>query len=223
MRTITALLLAVTVFTAAAKDDKLRQAMKNTDSVVWAGIDYSLVRMIGTTNTIRVPELLLQGMPARWNDLFLDERIEGVAASLGKRIDIDIAGVTERNRGLNREQVILDKEVKDAVKQSHITPKDIADAVRSIKLSRKDGVGLTFIVDRLVTEKKFKPKKNPNDAALAYVERAAAAHVVFFDVATREVLLVKRENRTTGSTGNFRNLWFGPIKEIDEELSQYRD
>lgn len=223
MRTIITLLFAAGLLIADAKEDKLAQAMKTADSVVWVGIDYSLVRMIGTPHTIKVPDLLLQDMPARWNDLFLDERIEGVAASLGKRIDIDIAGITERNKGLTRGQVVLDKEMKDAVKQTHITPEDIADAVRSLKLSRKEGVGLVFLVDRLVCERKFKPKNNPKDAALSYIERAAAAHVVFFDIATREVLSVKRETRLTGSTGNFRNSWFGPIKEIDEELSQYRD
>lgn len=220
---ITVLLWAATLLTADAKDSKLTQAMKGADSIVWAGLDYSLVKMIGSTNAIRAPGLLLQDMPSRWNDLFLDERIEDVGISLGKLIHIDIAGVTERNRQLKPSQVELNSPAKDIIKESHLTAKGIADAVQSMKLSRTEGLGLVFIVDRLVSERRLKPRKNQNDSALNYIERAGAAYVVFFDVATREVLSMKREARVTGSSGNFRNSWFGPVKEIDEGLSQYRE
>lgn len=225
LQMITAMVFTAVLFPAVAKDDKLAQAMKETDRVVWMGIDYSLMRMIGTPHTIKVPDLLFQDMPARWNDLFLDERIEGVATALGKRIDIDIAGVTERNRQLNREQVILDKELKDAVKQTHITSADISDAVKAIKSTRKQGLGLMFLVDRMVSEKKQvpTPSKIHKDAPPSYIAYAEALYVVFFDVQTREVLLVKREVKPIGTGGSFRNFWFGAIKDVDSELSQYRN
>jgi hypothetical protein len=225
MRTIiTAFVFVASLFIADAKEDKFTRAMKSADSIVWMGLDYSLMRMIGTTNTIKVPDLLLQDMPARWNELFLDERIEGVATSLGRRIDIDIAGVTERNKRLNAAQVLLDKQTKGAAKDTHITPKDIEGAVQTIKTTRKDGIGLMFIVDRMVSESWSLPVtgKAIEGKTLTRTAYAAAVYVVFFDVATREVLSAKREVRTIGTGGSFRNFWFGPIKDVDSELSQYR-
>ena len=199
--------------------------MKAADNVLWVGIDYSLMRMIGTTNAIRVPDLLFQNMPARWNDLFLDERIEGVAKSLDKRVDIDIAGVTERNKQLNAGQLDLNNKTKDVIKESHLSPKLVADAVQSIRLTREKGVGLMFLVDRIVIERKLvtMPANSHKDAPVNYNWNACAVYVVFFDVATREVLSSKREVRNVGTGGSFRNFWFGPIKDVDSELSQYRE
>ncbi len=222
---ITGLLFAASLLIAGAKDEKLSQAMRAANSVVWAGLDYSLMKMIGTTNTIRVPDLLFQEMPAKWNDLFLDERIEGVAASLGKRIDIDIAGVTERNRQLSPGQLELNNQSVDAIKESHIGGSQIANAVQSLKLSQNNGLGLLFLVDRFVCDKKLQPTpgRTSNNAPPTYLSRAGAIYVVFFDIATREVLSSKREIRYIGTGGSFRNFWFGPIKDIDSELSQYRE
>jgi hypothetical protein len=222
---LTTLIFAATVFTVSAKEDKLRQAMRAADGIVWAGLDYSLMKMIGSSNAIKAPDLLFHDMPAKWNDLFLDERIEGVAMSLEKIIHIDIAGVTERNRQLSPSQVELNNQAKDIIKESHISLKDIADAVQSIKLNRKEGLGLMFLVDRMVSERKLQatPSKIHKDAPPAYISRAGAAYVVFFDIATREVFSARREAWPVGTGGSFRNFWFGPIKDIDSQLSQYRE
>lgn len=94
-------ILLIAGFGATADDVKVRQALKSSDSVVWAGLDYSMVRMIGGNNFeygFQVPDLIFPGMLEKWNQLFLDERIELVANNLGKRISIDIGGVTERNK-----------------------------------------------------------------------------------------------------------------------------
>jgi hypothetical protein len=139
-------------FCSLAEDLTIRQLLKSSDSVIWAGLDYSMVRVIGDSQNIKVPDLIFQNMPEKWNDVFLDERIEGVAASLGKSVFIDIDGVTERNKTLNTNQVILSPTTVHvaAINESHITKQDIAAAVQSYKMEHKSGIGLVFIVDRMV-------------------------------------------------------------------------
>ena len=54
------------------------------------------------------------------------------------------------------------------------------------------------------------------------IEHAEAVYVVFFDIATRKVISSKREVRYVNTGNGFRNLWFGPIKDTDSDLSKYR-
>ena len=71
-------------FCSLAEDATIKQLLQSSNAVVWAGLDYSMVRMIGNSDTIKVPDLIFQNMPEKWNDLFIDERLEGVATSLGR-------------------------------------------------------------------------------------------------------------------------------------------
>jgi len=43
-------------------------------------------------------------------------------------------------------------------------------------------------------------------------------NIVFFNISTREIISIKREVKTVGTGGSFRNFWFGPIKNIDSSL-----
>ncbi len=224
-RILACLGISLVVALASASAAELSQKMKDTTSVVWMGLDYSMMRMIGTEKTILVPDLLFQNMPARWNDLFLDERIEGVAGALKRRVQIDIEAVTERNKGISTNQVVLSGSSKDAAKESHITAEEISAAVKSLRSKHEKGLAMVFIVDRFVSESKLvsMPAKTNAKFPPAYISHAGAVYVIFFDLATREVLSAKREVRVIGTGGSFRNFWFGPIKDIDSELSQYRE
>src|SRR6266496_5193011 len=104
----------------SAKETK--NPLMASDTVVWAGLDYSMVRMIGGNNFeygFNVPDLIFPGMLEKWNQLFLDERVELVANALGKRVSVDIGGVTERNKAARAKQVILTPGPKDVIKESH--------------------------------------------------------------------------------------------------------
>ena len=170
-------------------------ATPKTDTVVWAGLDYSLVRIIGP-NLGLAPGSIFPGMPDGWNRLFVQERIGKLGGELDKRVIADVEGMAERNRLAGTNQVVPVGGAEDAVEKSHITPKDIADAVKSYKLKEKSGLGLVFIVDRLV-----KPSAS------------GAVYVVFFDIATREVISADRRLGAASGSG-FRNYWFGVIKWV---------
>jgi hypothetical protein len=155
--------------------------------------------------------------------LFIDERIEKVADVLKKRVSIDIGGVTERNMTATAKQIILAPGPADTIEQSHITQQDIATAVRSYKLEKTNGLGLVFIVDRLAGTGKgiaiLDTKRN--EVLVRRFGNLGAVYVVFFDVATREVISAEREIQQAGGSG-FRNFWFGVIKRTDSKLSKYR-
>jgi len=193
-----------------------------SDTVVWAGLDYSMVRMIGGSNfeyDFKVPDLIFPGMLEKWNQLFLDERVELVANALGKRVSVDIGGVTERNKAATPKQVILTAGPQDVIKESHITQQDIAAEVRSYKMEKTNGLGLVFVVDRLVN---LSPAADrPGIATRSPRSSGAAVYVVFFDIATRKVISAKRELHFVSTGGNFRNFWFGPIKSTDKNLREY--
>ena len=83
---------------------------------------------------------------------------------------------------------------------------DIAKAVKSYKMENKSGLGAVFIVDRLVKQDK---------------KGQGAVYVVYFDVASREVLFTQR--KVSNATGfGFRNYWFRVIKDAEGTLSKYR-
>lgn len=206
-----------------ADDTAIKQVLQSSDAVVWAGLDYSMVRMIENSDTIKVPDLIFQNMPEKWNDLFIDERLEGVANSLGKSVFIDIAGVTERNKMLNTNQVIISPDFVTikVINQSHIAKEDIAAAVQSYKMEHKSGVGLVFIVDRMVCFFVGKPSTFHGDSK-NFIHYAESVYVVFFDIATRKVISSKREVHYVETSGSFSHFWFGPIKDTDTDLSRYR-
>jgi len=197
-----------------------------SSSVVWAGLDYSLMRMIGETSTeygFKYPNLIFPTMLNSWNQLFLDERIERIAKKMDKDVIVDIGGVTERNKVATAKQIILSPGPQDGIEESHITPQDITAEVQSFKLDQTNGLGLVFIIDRFVHE--YHPAQasgGQGKAAAAYSSDRAAIYLVFFDVATRNVISAKRGVYGTGG-GSFRNYWFRPVKiAADNDLSQYK-
>jgi hypothetical protein len=119
-------------------------------------------------------------MPEKWNDVFIDERIEGVAASLGKSVFIDIGGVTERNKMLNTNLVIFLANPGTAIDESHITKRDIAADVQSYKMEHKSGIGLVFIVDRMVYNRLPTIPNGNNTPSPGRIKYAEAVYVVFF-------------------------------------------
>lgn len=188
---------------AIAADKKDKHPLMASRSVVWAGLDYSMVRMVGPGD-FRNPDAIFPGAFESWNALFLRERIKTVEKALKKQVVLDTAGVVERNKQATAKQIIDAPGPDDSVEKSHITDKDIADAVKSLRLESKEGLGLVFIVDRLV-----KPSQR------------GAVYLVFFDIAKREVITSRRVVAAASGVG-FRNYWFGVIKRAEGELSRMR-
>jgi len=201
-------------------DKQKQHPSLDADTVVWVGLDYSMVRMIGG-NDFRVPDVIFPAMLEKWNTLFLDERIELVARAMGKQVAVDIGSVTEHNKTTTAKQIVLTPGPEDVIEKSHITPQEIASAVRSYKLKQEKGLGLVFIVDRLIEKM---PRANMptgnHGTGVTYSAAKGAVYVVLFDIAGREIISAKREVSSVASGANFRNFWFGPIKDADKSLAR---
>jgi hypothetical protein len=218
-RLFIAAILLLVGFCSLAKE--VKHPLMASDTVVWVGLDYSLVRMIGT-NEFNGTNAIFPGILERWNRLFIDERIEKVKSALGKRVSVDIGGVMERNKTAGPNQIIQTPGSMDLIQQSHITQPDIAAEVKSYKLDKTNGLGLVFIVDRLVYQYCQAPASlGPRSITDKVEQSAGAVYIVFFDVATREVISAQREIQQASGSG-FRNFWFGVIKGTDLKLSKYR-
>ena len=149
----TCILVAITLAVSAVD---VKSPLMEADTVVWAGVDYSQARLIGPDDVsvpynFRIPPgILIPGMFDEWNELFIKERLAAVTEALGKQVLIDVNGVAQRNRTFTTNQIVLLSKVGDVVGDLNISQPQIADAVRSLKLDRTNGLGLVFIVDKMV-------------------------------------------------------------------------
>ena len=193
--------LAVIGLCGFGAEKPARNPVLASDTLVWAGLDYSKVRMIGA-GQFNDPQSIFPGMLEAWNNLFLTERIRFLEKETKKHVTLDIAGVTAANKTATAKQVISSPGADDTIEKSHITQEEIARAVKSYKMENQSGLGVVFIVDRLIKEDK---------------NGAGAVYVVCFDIASREVICAQREiHKPTGF--GFRNYWFRVIKDAEPAL-----
>lgn len=218
MKKLITTLLVIVCVCSFANAEQIKNTLMASETVVWAGLDYSMVRMVGYETTdasynFTSPKNIFPGMLEKWNQLFLDERIDAVSAALGKKVLIDINGVTERNKAASTNQIVLSAHIGNLVNEPNLTPINVIDEVRLYKMENTNGLGLVFIVDKLA-ESSFTPQfHSPNFGAV---------YVVFFDVATRELISADRQVYEVRSGSNFRNFWFGPIKDADSSLIKFQ-
>jgi hypothetical protein len=191
--------LVIGIPAVGGTSSKLAQALSSADAVVWAGLDYSLVRMVGPGD-FQDPDAIFPGMLESWNSLYLAELLKKTEAAVGKPLKVDVAGVSARNRTATSKQIIAAPGPEDGTVSTHIKAEDLTKLARNIKLESKQGVGLIFVVDRLVK-----------------MEQKGAVHIVFFDVASREILASQRKVYKAGGFG-FRNYWFRVPKSAVADL-----
>lgn len=188
------LLIALCVLSLAGAARGRAEGAASPDSLVWCGLDYSKVKMIGTQD-FREPEQIFPGMLTAWNGLFVKEVLPQLEKAIPS-VTTDLQAVESNNQKASAKQIDhQDGSREEMVTPSHITPEEMAKMVRSYDLKNSAGVGLVFIIDRLVK-----------------AQETGCLYVVFFDIASRKVLLSERRCEKAGGFG-FRNFWFRPVKD----------
>jgi len=120
---------------------------------------------------------------------------------MAKSVRTDLAAVEARNAKAGASQIEReDGTAEEKVTPTHIKESDISAAVHSYKMKNDRGLGLVFIIDRLVK-----------------AQETGCLYVVFFDVGSRKVLHSERVCSKAGGIG-FRNFWFRPIKDTVKKL-----
>ena len=169
------------------------------NTLVWCGLDYSKVKMIGTLD-FRNPERIFPGMLTAWNGLFVKEMLPQLELMAGS-VRTDLPAVQQANENAKARQIeYKDGSSSEMVSPTHLTEADIAAQVKSYKLENNHGLGLVFVMDRLVK-----------------AQETACLQVVFFDVASRKVIRSERVCHKAGGIG-FRNYWFRPVKDTVKQL-----
>jgi len=176
-----------------------RTAETSSTPLVWCGLDYSKVKMIGTMD-FRRPDQIFPQMLTTWNGLFMTEMLPQLE-KITSFVRTDLQAVEQGNAKAKASQIVYkDGSTDEMVTQTHITESDIAGMVKSYKLENKTGLGLVFVMDRLVK-----------------AQETGCIHVVFFDVASRKVVHSERVCAKASGFG-FRNYWFRPVKDAVKEL-----
>jgi len=171
----------------------------SANTLVWCGLDYSEVKMIGTMD-FRQPDQIFPGELIKWNGLFMNEMLPKLEA-MSPSVESDLDAVEARNQKASASQIEREDGTRaEKVDPTDITASNIADIVSSYKLKHDSGVGLVFIMDRLVK-----------------AQEVGCLYVVFFDIGSRKVLHSERIVAPAGGFG-FRNYWFRPIKTAVEKL-----
>ena len=197
---IAALCLSVPAVTLRAQDSI------SANTLVWCGLDYSLVKMIGTQD-FRQPENIFPQMLEEWNGLFMKEMLPQIE-KMAPTAHTDLSAVQSRNAKATAKQIEREDGTKEEkVNTSHITEADIAKTIKSYKLKYDQGLGMVFIMDRLVK-----------------LQEQGCLYVVFFDIASRKVIISERFCSKAGGYG-FRNYWFRPVKDAMNKVAprMYRE
>jgi hypothetical protein len=198
-------LIALAMFAFASAGPIRAQESAGPDTLVWCGLDYSMVKMIGATDFAQ-PQQIFPGMLVAWNGLFMKEMLPELE-KMAKSVRTDLTAVAANNEKASEKQIQReDGSREEMVTPTHIKDSDIAELVRSYKLKNTQGLGLVFIADRLVK-----------------AQETGCFYVVFFDISSRKVISSNRLCEKAGGMG-FRNYWFRPVKDAVKKLPKlYRE
>jgi hypothetical protein len=198
-------LMTMVMFALVSTGVVRAQESAGPDTLVWCGLDYSKTKMIGTTDFAQ-PSQIFPGMLMAWNALFMKEMLPELE-KMAKSVRTDLAAVEASNEKASEKQIQREDGTREEmVTPTHIKDSDIAELVSSYKLKNTQGLGLVFVVDRLVK-----------------AQEMGCTYVVFFDVSSRKVLSSQRFREKAGGMG-FRNYWFHPIKDTVKKLPKvYRE
>ncbi|HEY4417230.1 MAG TPA: hypothetical protein VGO57_16185 [Verrucomicrobiae bacterium] len=198
MKRILALIIVVLTVGGVVAVSHAADADSN-NQLVWCGLDYSMVKMIGTAD-FRKPSEIFPDMLQTWNGLFMQEMLPKLE-KISPSVVSDLNAVSARNGNTSTNQIIHeDGTRKEMVEASDITTNDLAKMVHGYDLKHSEGIGLVYVMDRLVK-----------------AQQTGCLYVVFFDISSRKILVVERMTNAAGGAG-FRNYWFRPIKTATEKL-----
>jgi len=198
MKKIFALLLLAGSISLNAQD---KSKIFSSTEAVWFGLDFTKATFVGQFD---------QGMGAapgngldmknkfipQWNNLIAGEQKKYDLKGTFRKDNIiyDMNSVNELNQKIDVDNCM-------SFNVGKIERSAIDDMVKKYTSSQKEGLGLVFIVE------------NFNKGT-----QMSSVYVVFFDIATRKVLLAERMEGKAMGVG-IRNYWAGSIKNILDQIN----
>ena len=188
-----ALTLLLIVFSLGALNAQDASKVFSSPTLVWYGLDFTMAKIIGMKD--ESPHKVRDEYFKPWCDAVNNET-DMPKVFQKKAVIRDPLGVFKANLARETESMATDDD-KD------LNPASIADRVKGISVGqKKEGLAVVVIVQSF------------NKTA-----QEASAWVVFFDIATHNVLLSKK---VTGkpSGGNTKAAWAGALKDIFSKIEK---
>jgi hypothetical protein len=184
------LLIVVLVFsffsgTLQAQDKKKAIAEKN---ISWYGVDFTLARFTLVTED---PAAIVSTSLKAINTLIIAEPDKYNLKKFFSKSEVanDVEMVNERNSKIDPSLLVVpDKHT--------ITPEDVKNAISSYDTKDKTGTGLVFVAENLNK-----------------VDESGSYYVVFFDIASKEIIDMERRVGKPSGIG-FRNYWAGSVYNV---------
>jgi len=171
---------------ATAEGQKI-YALKDlfTDSkVVWYGIDYTHAEMVGNFTNKDLHDYF-----HGWNKLIIQESGKyNIAKALQRNQIIFGEAYIEQ---LNNQSTPTERTIPS---DSSLRKSEIANMIAEYKSNHSDGIGLVFIAERYYK-----------------VKNTASHYIVFFDIATKKILISQRYTTAPDGIG-IRNFWAASIR-----------
>ena len=161
-------------------------------SVVWYGMDFTKLKMIGFKD--ESPHTIRDTYFKDWNAVTLN--IDMAKVFHKNTVANDVKGITQINSARETDALLADAEVE-------LTKANIAEEVKLLPPSQqKKGLAVVFI-----------------GQSFNKTTDLATVHVVFFDIATREVLWSKKVTAKS-SGGSTSKAWAGAMKTIISNIEK---
>lgn len=193
---LTAVMAAFTLTMACAQDagDIFTQSKTK---IVWLGVDFTQVQLIGSLGTVDDDELV--PLFDEINELIIDERDKFNFREALRRRDIpyDLGSVSELNSRIDPNSIIVPASSYDRF----MDPEQIAGLVKLYDTYGEDGIGLVFFMEYL--------DKNSETGAM---------WMAFFRLSDQRLLLAERMKGEAGGMG-FRNHWANCVYEVIKQLT----
>ncbi|MFN6945880.1 MAG: hypothetical protein ACK4ND_13105 [Cytophagaceae bacterium] len=179
---------SILVFTLVGFVSPQSEKLLKSKDFVWCGIDYSEVKCIGS-HGFNEPDQIKNRYFAGWNNLIMLEPKKYDLKKFYKKDGQveDFSVVNKRNEKPVIKELVIDEPYSFKEGQ-------LEKIVKTYNLEKaKEGLGLVYVMESL--------DKNSQKATM---------HVVFFDIATKNILWTQKYVEPAGGFG-FRNYWASPI------------
>ncbi len=172
-----------------------------TNDITWYGLDFSFAKMIGSG--FESPSSVKNNLFNSWNMLFINEAKKYDLAKFFSKSNVtnNLDIVSDRNSKVDETKLVTFNSTDTA----NVNQDMIKDAVKKYSTKDDKGLGLVFFVESF---NKFK--------------ETATISVVFFDIATKNVLVIKKMKGISPAGIGVRNYWAsGIFKVLQQCQSSY--
>ena len=210
----------------------------NPNLLVWCGLDYSMVKMIGSSRDFPESEIFpnsadrrgerAQPMTSAWNELFMKEMYPRLSRELRAIVQADLRAVESRNARVTSQQIVHE----EGPLRNIGNLADIGTFFDPARFLHRGNKNLSTHVSDADIAAAIRSYRLQTRSGLGLVfimdqlvkrQETSCMYVVFFDIASRTIVSQERVCTDAGG-GGIRNHWFGSIKETVKRLPEmYQD